>query len=100
MNNSEIKSFAELKKQNEIKKNLKLKLYNQFLNLILRKITNISQMLNQNYLIHQIPNVVVGYPFYNIDDCCNWLKEKLLSKGVNSVSILENNILFINWKLD
>lgn len=95
----EIKSFADLKKQSLSKQNLKFELYKQFLTLILKKISNISTMLNQNHLIYQVPEVVMGYPFYEIDDCCNWLKEHLIKKGATEVDIFEKNILFIKWDL-
>ena len=95
----EIKSFADLKKQSQSKKNLKLNLYEQFLTLILKKISNVSTMLNQAHLVYQVPEAVIGHPFYEINDCCMWLKENLIKKGANEVNILESNILVITWDL-
>jgi hypothetical protein len=99
MSNSEIKSFEELKKQSQQKNNLKYSTYGQFLTLIMKKISNISTVLNQDHMVYQVPEVIIGYPFYDLDDCCNWLKNEILKKGASEVTILEKNILFIKWDL-
>lgn len=98
-NPEEIKSFADLKKNSQSKKDLKLDLYKQFLTLILKKISNVSNMLNQDHLVYQIPEVVIGYPFYDISDCCEWLKYHLIKKGAKEVVVVETNILVIKWEL-
>jgi hypothetical protein len=71
-----IKSFADLKKHNKCKQKLKLDSYEKILLQIREKITNASTIANQDYLIYQVPEVVIGLPFYEIKECCEWLKKK------------------------
>lgn len=96
---SEIKSMNELKKQHKRKQELKHVAFEQILYLILRKINDISTMLSKNIYVYQVPEVLLGYPLYDIMDCCNWLKKSLLKKGVTEVEIMEPNIMVIKWDL-
>lgn len=90
-------NFNELNKLNKKRSELKLEPYNKILEMICSKIVEASTILNQQYCVYQVPEVIFGYSLYEISDCCNWLKKKLLKKGISSVDILEQNILVIKW---
>jgi len=87
----------ELKKLNKKREELKLEPYKKIFEMICNKIVEASSILNQEYCIYQVPEILFGYSLYEIDDCCIWLKKKILKKGISSVDILERNILVIKW---
>lgn len=92
-------NFDELKKLNKEREKLKLEPYKKILELITAKITDASSVLNQNYCVYKVPEFVFGLSSYNIDECCEWIKNELLKMGVNKVEILEHHIMVITWKL-
>jgi hypothetical protein len=87
----------ELKKLNEKRKNFKLEAYEKILEMICNKIKDTSTVLGENYCIYQVPEFLLGYSLYELDDCCKWLKKKILKFGINKVTIIEKNILIIMW---
>lgn len=90
-------NMDELKKINKKREKFKLEPYKKILEMINFKIKEASTILNQNYCIYQIPEFILGYSLYDIDECCNWLKERILKAGIEKVEILEKNIMVIKW---
>jgi len=93
-------NIKHLQKLNKERENFKLEPYNKILQMICNKINDTSTILQKNYCVYQIPELLFGYSLYDIDDCSKWLKIQLLKQGVTSVDILEQNILVIKWNLN
>jgi hypothetical protein len=90
-------NINELKKYNEERKKLKLEPYKLILEMICNKIKESSILLGQNYCVYQVPEFILGYTTYDVNDCSKWLKKKLNKMGINDVEMLENNIMIIIW---
>lgn len=91
-------NVEELRKYNKERKKLKLVPYNKILKMICDKIKEASIILNQNYCLFQVPEFILGCSLYEVADCCKWIKKQIIKLGIDSVDIMEHNILVIVWK--
>jgi len=91
--------IQELKKFNDERKKYKLEPYKIILDMICNKIKETSILLNESYCVFQVPELMIGYSLYDIDDCCKWLKKKLIKLKMDDVEIINKNILVIKWSL-
>jgi len=91
-------NIDELKKYNEQRKKLKYEPYKLILEMVCNKVKEASLLLGLNYCIYQVPEFMLGYTTYDVKDCIQWLKKKLIKMDMSDVDILENNILLIIWK--
>jgi hypothetical protein len=92
--NSKI-DISKLKKIQQDKANLKYKAFNQILKMCHNKINAIG-MSAINYCWFLIPNLLWGYSVYDIEECGEYIEEKLKENGFN-VEYYKPNILYISW---
>ncbi len=85
----------KLKKIQKDKANLKYKAFEQILRMCHNKINTIG-MSAINYCWFLIPNILWGYSIYDIQECGEYLKEKLVDEGFD-VEYYKPNILYISW---
>lgn len=90
-------NINELKKYNNERKKLKLEPYKVIFEMLCNKIKDTSIVLGKNYCLFTVPEFMLGYSIYDIDDCCTWLTKKLNKIGITNVEIIEKNIMLIIW---
>lgn len=85
----------KLKKIQKDKANLKYKAFEQILRMCYNKITTIG-MSAINHCWFLIPNLLWGYSIYNIEECGEYLQNKLINDGFD-VEYFKPNIIYISW---
>ena len=90
-----VKADKLIKEQKE-RENRKKDTFDKILLKIEKKIIMASS--SNNYMIwYIIPEFIIGLPMYNLKDCIEYLKKKLIKDGFK-VDIYEPNIINIDWK--
>ena len=81
----------------DTKQNKKKELYDK---IFLRTINLIkeSAQLGKNMCMYQIPELILGMPIYNVQECLLYIQGILISKKFETV-IAKPNIIFIFWQL-
>jgi hypothetical protein len=75
----------------------RLGIYRKILNRVHTKIKMIArQKINNDYLFYIVPEVIFGFPKYNLNECIAFLIEKLQENGFN-IKYTHPNLLFISW---
>jgi hypothetical protein len=75
----------------------RLGIYKKILNRVHTKIKMVArQKINNDYLFYIVPEVIFGFPKYNLNECIAYLIEKLQENGFN-VKYTHPNLLFISW---
>ncbi len=69
--------------------------YNKIYNNIEKKI-KLSSDTNYYYTWYQIPEFLIGLPFYDISDCKKYII-RILSENGFKITSYDNNILLISW---
>lgn len=79
------------------KQSKKKKLYDKIL---MRAITVMkeSAQLGKNMCMYVVPELVLGMPVYNVEECVLYISDNLKSKGFETV-FAKPNVVFIFWKL-
>ncbi len=85
----------KLKKIHETKKNLKFKAFEQVLKICHTKINTVGKN-GINYCWCIIPKLIWGYSIYDIVECVEYVKNKLIEEGF-TVEYFQPNILLIMW---
>ena len=82
---------------NEQKKreDAKFATYNKIYSSIEKKIV-LSSSSNFYYIWYEVPEVILGRPFYNLGECIQYLKDRLRNDGFK-VEYYEPNVLLISW---
>ena len=78
--------------RDKIKKQIYKKIYKNIEKKIL-----LSSSVNSYECWYQIPEFLINYPLYNINDCKEYISKKLKKNGFK-IDYLDNNIIFISWK--
>ncbi len=89
-----VKAQDLINEQRERDKN-KEKIYKKIYKKVETKILQISSM-NLYECWYQLPNVIFNIPLYNLEDCKQYLKNKLLNDGFE-VFFKDINIICISW---
>jgi len=89
-----VKADELIKKQKE-KENKRQITYNKIYDNIEKKII-LASSIDNSYLWYEIPEYLIGFPFYKLDDCKNFIINKLKSNSFE-VDFIEPNILLIKW---
>lgn len=85
----------ERKKQNDLNT---LKIYNKILNRIHNKIKHLSRIHHkEQHCWYLIPEVIIGIPKYNHENCTAYIIDKLKENGF-MLRYIHPNLLFISWK--
>ena len=88
---------ADLVKQQKEKEKSKYKIYNKIYEIIEKKIVTASSC-NYYYTVYEVPEFLIGYTLYCVDDCCNYIQNKLKNNNFN-VDLHTPNTLFISWNI-
>ena len=91
-------NMDELYEQKQIADMSKLDTFNKILNRIHVRIKTISrQNVNDQFCWFLVPEVIIGVPKYNCNDCLTYIYHKLEDNGFN-IKYTHPNLLFISWK--
>ncbi len=85
----------ELIRMQREKNDKKKKTFNKIYSNIEKKIV-MASATDSNYLWCEIPEYLLGSPFYKLEDCKNYIIEKLKSNSFEC-EFYDPNILLIKW---
>ena len=89
-----IDDLYETKKKNDLNR---LDIYNKLLIKIHSKIKIASRLRNNdNFCSYIMPEVLIGYPNYNLSDCLVFIIDRLQNDGFLT-RYIHPNLLFISW---
>ena len=89
-----IDELYETKKKNDLNR---LELYNKLLLKIHSKIKTASRLRNSdNFCSYIMPEILVGFPNYNLSDCLIFVVDSLQNNGFLT-RYIHPNLLFISW---
>jgi hypothetical protein len=89
-----IDELYEHKKKNDLNR---LDIYNKLLIKIHSKIKIASRLRNsENFCSYIMPEVLIGYPNYNLSDCLVFIIDRLQKDGFLT-RYIHPNLLFISW---
>ena len=89
-----IDDLYEHKKKNDLNR---LDIYNKLLIKIHSKIKIASRLRNsENFCSYIMPEVLIGYPNYNLSDCLVFIIDRLQKDGFLT-RYIHPNLLFISW---
>ena len=89
-----IDELYEHKKKNDLNR---LDIYNKLLLKIHSKIKIASRLRNsENFCSYIMPEVLIGYPNYNLSDCLVFIIDRLQKDGFLT-RYIHPNLLFISW---
>ena len=84
------------KKKTE-REGIRIQTYNKILKLCHNKIKSAASSNNcDNFFFFQIPELVLGIPRYDLDSCCDYLINRLVSNGFQIIN-MGGHLLFISW---
>jgi hypothetical protein len=78
------------------KKQAKEESFEKVLEQCYRKISRIVQQKYELFVFYEVPECVLGYPLYNVDECLSYAKTHLEQNGF-LVKYFFPNILYISW---
>lgn len=89
-----IEELFETDKNTEIQRK---SIYLKILNRVHKKITTTSKIKNNNkYCFFIIPEVILGVPTYDLEDCKQYIFKSLIDNGFQ-IKYTHPNLLFISW---
>jgi hypothetical protein len=74
---------------------IKFKTFSKIYDTIEKKI-NLASSSNFYYVWYEIPEFIIGFPLYNLDECKKHIVKQLNDNGFN-VEIFDDNIILIQW---
>ena len=86
----------KLRKDKKKRDELKYITFNNILKILTNKIL-ISSQGNNTQCIYQVPQFLFGHPTYKLNECIEYLEEKLKDNNY-STTYYEPNILVISWE--
>ena len=86
---------SDLVKEQKERDTIKFKTFDKIYILIEKKIVLASKG-NNYHTWFDVPEFLVGYPLYNMEDCLKYITEKLKKNGFKS-EFFNPNILYIKW---
>lgn len=86
------KDLIESQKKRE---NIKYKSFYKIYENIEKKII-LASSSNFYSVSYEIPNFIIGYPFYNLDECKKFIKKNIEKDGFE-IEEIERNIILIKW---
>lgn len=74
----------------------KNKIFRIVLKICANKIEYTNKNTNHTFILFEIPQIIIGHPEYNINDCAKYLIQALIeSKYI--VEFIQPNYLYIDW---
>jgi hypothetical protein len=91
-------SLSELYDMRKRKETNRMKSFDQIMELCHRRIRNIASYGGMN-CFYEIPGVLVGFPLYNLEECIQYVVEKLRGTGflVQLLPPPQIGIVYISW---
>lgn len=97
---TEIPTKINIEELFETEKNTQIQresIYLKILNRVHKKITTTSKTKNNNkYCFFIIPEIILGVPTYDLEDCKQYLFKCLIDNGFH-IKYTHPNLLFISW---
>lgn len=76
----------------------KITIYKKILSRILKKIKTTSRLKhNEQFCFYVVPEIIIGFPRYNIKACIDYIIERLEENKLY-VKYTDPNMLFISWQ--
>jgi hypothetical protein len=89
-----IDELYETKKKNNL---TRLDIYNKLLIKVHNRIKTASRLkINENFCTYVMPEVLIGYPNYNVEECLLFIIDKLQTDGFLT-RYIHPNLLMISW---
>lgn len=92
----DIPSIISLHKEKSTKESSKNDIFNIVLNKIVQKIVYTNRHTDQTYVIFEIPQILIGYPQYDMKSCILFVMNRLSSNGY-MVEFVQPFYLYIDW---
>ena len=89
-----VKAQDLIKSQKEREK-IKFKTFSKIYSNIEKKIT-IASSSNFYYVWYEIPEFIIGFPLYNVNDCKSYVIKELKNNDF-TIEEFDNNIILITW---
>jgi hypothetical protein len=93
----EVVSADELERKNEVKREFKKEVLVRILNMLCKKIS-FAYSLGKTDTLVQIPEMIFGYPSYNLPFVTVYMNKQLQNLGY-STSIMGLGLINISWKV-
>lgn len=91
-----IPSISSLHEEKDIKEKSKKDMYNIVLNKCVEKILQTNRQTDKTFVIFEVPSILIGYPFYDMQSCTLFLIEQL-KRHKYIVEFIEPCFLYIDW---
>lgn len=93
-----IKSAKELLKERKERYQINQKRYDKILEACYNRILTTNNLTSDTNILYELPdNLGISCPTYNKEECCNYIKETLVSHGY-IVGVFNNRYLKISWE--
>ena len=90
-------NINKLRGEVELREQRKIKIYEKILDLCYQRILNSNKKNDDYSCTYIVPNVVFGLPLYDVNECVNYIMNKLIEKEFNIVYAFPTTI-HISWK--
>jgi len=96
VNGSSIPSIDSLHKERHQKDTTRNDIYTIVLNKCIEKIIHANRHTDKTYIIFEVPNILIGYPMYDMKSCILFIINQLVQKQY-LVEFVEPHYLYIDW---
>jgi hypothetical protein len=93
---NQIPSISTLHQEKHLKESSKHDIFNIVLNKIIQKIIYTNRHTDQTYVIFEIPQILIGYPQYDMKSCLLFVMNKLSNNGY-IVEFMQPFYVYIDW---
>lgn len=94
--NPYIPSISSLHEEKDSKEKSKKYMFNIVLNKCVEKILMTNRQTDKTFVVFEVPSILIGYPFYDMQSCILFLIEQL-KKHKYIVDFIEPCFLYIDW---
>jgi hypothetical protein len=93
---SSIPSIDSLHKEKNKKDSSKAKIFDLVLNKCIEKISYTNRHTDKTFVIFEVPQVLIGYPLYDMKSCILFIISKLSANGY-IIEFIDPFYLYIDW---
>lgn len=91
-----VPNIFTLQQEREIRNRSKNDVYSIVLNRCIEKITYTNRNTDKSFVIFEVPKILIGYPYYDMQSCIMFLMNKL-SEQQYLVEFIDPFYLYIDW---
>lgn len=95
-NPPDIPSISSLHHEKHTKETSKNDIFNIVLNKIVQKIVYTNRHTEQTYVLFEIPQILIGYPQYDMKSCLLFVMNRLSSSGY-FIEFIDPFYVYIDW---